>query len=61
MIVDCAVYRDGRRLPAAHEPGDIAAALRDLKSPKDFIWVGLAFCWDIFSAAAGARNRRAVY
>ena len=27
----------------------------------DFVWVGLAFLWDVFSAAAGARNRRAVY
>ena len=27
----------------------------------DFVWVGLAFLWDIFSAAAGARTRRTAY
>ncbi|HSS68096.1 MAG TPA: magnesium/cobalt transporter CorA [Nocardioidaceae bacterium] len=41
MIVDCAVYRDGRRVETPHRPGDIAAALAELKKPDDFIWVGM--------------------
>jgi magnesium transporter len=41
VIVDCAVYRGGKRVETSHRPGDIAAALADLDRPEDFIWVGL--------------------
>jgi magnesium transporter len=41
VIVDCAVYRDGKRVESHHAPGDIGAAMSELDGPRDFIWVGL--------------------
>ncbi|CAG7617843.1 magnesium and cobalt transport protein CorA [Actinacidiphila bryophytorum] len=40
MIIDRAIYRDGRRIPV---PGDLADALRGLRAADEgFLWVGLA-------------------
>ncbi|MFC8092814.1 magnesium/cobalt transporter CorA [Streptomyces sp. NPDC057301] len=39
MIVDCAIYRDGRRIPG---PGDISDALDLCRLQDDaFVWIGL--------------------
>ncbi|WNI14443.1 magnesium/cobalt transporter CorA [Actinacidiphila sp. ITFR-21] len=41
MIVDCAIYRDGRR---AETPGDLSEALAECRTSGDdsFIWVGMS-------------------
>ncbi|WP_370248518.1 magnesium and cobalt transport protein CorA [Nocardioides sp.] len=63
MIVDCAVYRDGTRLPGCHA-GTAAAELRALAdAPGDVVWIGLfeptAEEWrtvaDTFALSAGVR------
>ena len=42
MIVDCALYRDGVRVPLAGGKDDLEGALREVKGPEeDFVWVGL--------------------
>jgi magnesium transporter len=41
VIVDCAVYRAGTRIPFPGNPTDIGAAVDLAKKPGDFIWVGL--------------------
>lgn len=41
MIVDCAVYRGGVRVPIDAENGDLEAALRAHQDRGDFVWVGL--------------------
>ena len=39
MIVDCAVYRDGRRTEG---PGDLSTALNEARDASDtFLWIGL--------------------
>ncbi|MFD0313906.1 magnesium/cobalt transporter CorA [Streptomyces flavalbus] len=38
MIVDCAVYREGRRTEG---PGDFSAALADARAAGGFVWIGL--------------------
>ena len=38
MIIDCAVYRDGRRLP---DVDDLTAALSSCVSKGGFVWIGL--------------------
>ncbi len=41
MIVDCAVYRDGTRVPVDGDSEDLAAALETACQSDDFVWVGL--------------------
>ena len=41
MIVDCAVYRDGVRVPQVAERSDLQAALATVDGDHDFVWVGL--------------------
>lgn len=41
MIVDCAVYRKGERLPSAASTHDLRAAVDALSDPDDFVWVGV--------------------
>ncbi|MEU5666021.1 magnesium/cobalt transporter CorA [Streptomyces longwoodensis] len=38
MIVDCAIYRDGRRREG---PGDFSDALDEARSAGGFVWIGL--------------------
>ncbi|MFE2046321.1 magnesium/cobalt transporter CorA [Streptomyces sp. NPDC059477] len=38
MIVDCAIYRDGRRTEA---PEDFSAALAEARAGGGFVWIGL--------------------
>ncbi|HET9380958.1 MAG TPA: magnesium/cobalt transporter CorA [Streptomyces sp.] len=38
MIVDCAIYRDGRRTEG---PGDLSDALADARDAGGFVWIGL--------------------
>ncbi|MET9439574.1 magnesium/cobalt transporter CorA [Streptomyces sp. NPDC006610] len=38
MIVDCAIYRDGRR---AEGPEDLSDALADARTAGGFVWIGL--------------------
>ena len=38
MIVDCAVYKDGRRVPGEFTPD---AALRESRGDGGFVWIGL--------------------
>ncbi|MFJ4281493.1 magnesium and cobalt transport protein CorA [Streptomyces massasporeus] len=38
MIVDCAIYRDGRR---AEGPGDLSDALGEARTAGGFVWIGL--------------------
>ncbi|MFR9800006.1 magnesium/cobalt transporter CorA [Streptomyces sp. MS06] len=38
MIVDCALYRDGRRAPGS---ADFAAALEEARAGGGFVWIGL--------------------
>jgi magnesium transporter len=40
MIVDSALYRDGKRVPVEHDKSDVAA-LHAAAHDGDFIWVGL--------------------
>lgn len=40
MIVDNALYRDGRRIDTHCEPGDLAGILA-AREPGDFVWVGV--------------------
>ncbi|HET7173344.1 MAG TPA: magnesium/cobalt transporter CorA [Nocardioidaceae bacterium] len=40
MIVDCAVYRQGKRVPLA-DGEDLEAALREADQDNDFVWIGL--------------------
>jgi magnesium transporter len=41
MIVDCALYRDGVRVPLDAESVDLAAVREARRGDGDFIWVGL--------------------
>ncbi|ROR90699.1 magnesium/cobalt transporter CorA [Nocardioides aurantiacus] len=41
MIVDNALYRDGRRVELGCEPGDLTAVRGSVSEPQDFTWVGL--------------------
>ncbi|MFJ8362580.1 magnesium/cobalt transporter CorA [Streptomyces sp. NPDC093984] len=42
MIVDCAVYRDGRRNEGDEGPEDLSTALEQARASSDtFLWVGL--------------------
>ncbi|WP_435768741.1 magnesium/cobalt transporter CorA [Nocardioides sp. SYSU DS0651] len=41
MIVDSAVYRDGRRLPGGHRDHDFVAMREAASHGNDFVWVGL--------------------
>jgi magnesium transporter len=41
VIVDCAVYRDGKRVRFPGEAKDVGAALDAAQDPEDFVWVGL--------------------
>ncbi|MEJ7688934.1 MAG: CorA family divalent cation transporter [Nocardioidaceae bacterium] len=41
MIVDCAVYRDGTRVPVDGDADDVAAALEAASHTDDFVWLGL--------------------
>ena len=42
MIVDCALYRDGVRVPLQGGKDDLDGAVRAVKGPEnDFVWVGL--------------------
>ena len=38
VLVDCATYRDGRRLPGTQDP---VVALREARTEGGFVWVGL--------------------
>lgn len=42
MIVDCAIYRDGRRIEHPEHPSEYARALREARTREDaFLWLGL--------------------
>lgn len=41
MIVDNALYRDGKRVDLGCEPGDLTAVRGGVSEPQDFTWVGL--------------------
>lgn len=41
MIVDCAVYHKGARVPSRTTSSDLRAAVGALHDPEDFVWVGL--------------------
>jgi magnesium transporter len=41
VILDCAVYRDGKRLHYDAEPADLCAALATVTKPDDFVWIGM--------------------
>ncbi|MGH3471538.1 MAG: magnesium/cobalt transporter CorA [Nocardioidaceae bacterium] len=41
MIVDCAVYRGGRRIPLPGGKADVTAAIDAAQDPEDFVWIGL--------------------
>ncbi len=41
MIVDCALYRDGKRLPLDVTGGDLGAVRDAPRRDGDFVWVGL--------------------
>jgi magnesium transporter len=41
VIVDCAVYREGNRIPVPGDELDIATAIDTAERPEDFIWIGL--------------------
>lgn len=41
MIIDCAVYRDGRRESVGHTAEELRAVLDSLNDRRDFLWVGL--------------------
>jgi len=41
MIVDCALYRDGVRVPLEVDVDDLAAVRDAHRDPGDFVWVGL--------------------
>jgi magnesium transporter len=41
VIVDCAVYREGTRIPLPGGDLDIGAAIDLARQPGDFIWIGL--------------------
>ncbi|MBA2446293.1 MAG: magnesium transporter CorA, partial [Nocardioidaceae bacterium] len=41
MIVDCALYRAGARVPLMGGSGELSAALADAEQVGGFIWVGL--------------------
>jgi len=41
VIVDCAVYRDGTRVPVDGDADDVAAALEAASHADDFVWLGL--------------------
>jgi len=41
VIVDCAVYRDGSRVPLAGEPNDMRVALEAAREKHSFVWIGL--------------------
>jgi magnesium transporter len=41
VIVDSAVYRQGKRLPLTTDPSDIGDVLDAINEPGDFVWVGL--------------------
>jgi magnesium transporter len=41
MIVDCAVYREGERLPLPFDKDDMHAALTAADHENDFVWIGL--------------------
>ncbi len=39
--MDCAVYREGKRLHYDAEPPDLCAALASVTKPEDFVWIGM--------------------
>ncbi|MGH3446928.1 MAG: magnesium/cobalt transporter CorA, partial [Nocardioidaceae bacterium] len=41
MIVDCAAYRDGNRVPLPDGGADMTAALDAANQDSDFVWIGL--------------------
>ncbi|UPK73153.1 magnesium/cobalt transporter CorA [Nocardioidaceae bacterium SCSIO 66511] len=41
MIIDCAVYRKGRRVAEAATPDDLDSMVASMSEPEDFIWVGM--------------------
>jgi magnesium transporter len=41
VIVDCAVYRDGNRVPIPGGDKDLGAAIDLASTPGDFVWIGL--------------------
>ena len=41
VIVDCAVYRSGSRIPLPGDSKDIDVALDAAQQPADFVWIGL--------------------
>ena len=40
MIIDCAIYRDGKREDTSHDIDSLQAALATLTGEHDFIWIG---------------------
>ncbi len=41
VIVDCALYRHGKRIALADDKVDLGSALDQAQEPDDFIWIGL--------------------
>lgn len=42
VIVDCAIYRDGRRIEHPEHPSEYSTALREARAREDaFLWLGL--------------------
>jgi magnesium transporter len=41
VIVDCAAYRDGKRVELLADSSDFCAALDEVKGSDDFVWIGL--------------------
>lgn len=41
VIVDCAVYRDGKRVELLSDSSDFCAALDEVTGSDDFVWIGL--------------------
>ncbi|MEO6472637.1 MAG: magnesium/cobalt transporter CorA [Aeromicrobium sp.] len=41
MIIDCAIYRDGKREDTSHDVKSLQNALDSLEGKHDFIWIGL--------------------
>ena len=41
MIIDCAVYRNGKREDTSHDVASLENALASLTTKNDFIWIGV--------------------
>jgi len=41
VIIDCAIYRNGKREDTSHDVESLESALASLKEKNDFIWIGV--------------------